>query len=86
MDLRKRVKTYIEAQGLIKPGDLVLIAVSGGVDSIALAHILINLKDELAFSLAIANFNHHLRPEAEEEGEFVAAFARENYSHSASCR
>jgi tRNA(Ile)-lysidine synthase len=78
MDLVKKVKKYIREQELIKAGDLVLLAISGGMDSMTMAHILLRLRDELGFALAIANFNHHLRPEAEEEGRFVAEFAREH--------
>ena len=63
---------------LIEPGELVLVAVSAGRDSMTLAHLLLRLQKELDFNLAIANFNHHLRPEADEEGEFVAEFARIN--------
>lgn len=61
---------------MIKAGDLVLLAVSGGMDSMTMAHLLLRLQTELGCTLAIANFNHHLRPEAEEEGRFVAEFAR----------
>ncbi|NLF80348.1 MAG: tRNA lysidine(34) synthetase TilS [Clostridia bacterium] len=76
MDLAKTVKAYIQERELIKAGDLVLLAVSGGVDSMTMAHILLLWQKELGYTLAIANFNHHLRPEAEEEGRFVAEFAR----------
>ena len=78
MDLIKNTKAYIQEHDLIRPGDIVLAAVSGGMDSIALAYILISLRQELKFNLAIANFNHQLRPEAEEEARFVADFAKEN--------
>ena len=78
MDLLKKTQAYILKHDLIRPGDIVLAAVSGGMDSIVLAHILINLRQELQFNLAIANFNHQLRPEAKEEAQFVADFAAQN--------
>ena len=78
MDLEKRLKAYIREQGLTSPGDLLLLAVSGGVDSMCLAHLLLKLKDELGVDLAIAHFDHQLRPESAEEGRFVAEFARRN--------
>ena len=55
-----------------------LLYTSAGRDSMTLAHLLLRLQKDLDFNLAIANFNHHLRPEADEEGEFVAEFARIN--------
>lgn len=78
MNLVKRTKEYIVQEGLIKSGDIVLLAVSGGMDSMALAHILLALKGELDFELAIANFNHQLRDESAEEAEFVERFALDN--------
>ena len=78
MDLINSTKSYIKEHDLIRPGDIVLAAVSGGMDSIALAYILISLRQELKFNLPIANFNHQLRQEAEEEARFVADFAKAN--------
>lgn len=78
MELLKKTKAYIKEYRLIEPGELVLVAVSAGRDSMTLAHLLLKLQKELGFSIAIANFNHHLRPEADEEGQFVAEFARLN--------
>ncbi len=75
MSLLKRTKEFIIKEQLIAEGDIVLLAVSGGMDSMALAHLLLALQSQLGFSLAIANFNHHLRPEAAEEAKFVEAFA-----------
>lgn len=76
MELLKRTKNYLKEHRLIEPGDLVLVAVSAGRDSMTLAHLLLQLRRELGFELAIANFNHHLRDEADEEAQFVAEFAR----------
>ena len=75
MDLLTRVKAYIEAEKLIRPGDRVLAAVSGGLDSMVLADILLRLSQPLRFTLAVASFNHGLRPEAGADLDFVAAWA-----------
>jgi tRNA(Ile)-lysidine synthase len=46
---------------MLKPGDAVLAAVSGGADSIALVHILLKLSPEFDLRLGIAHFDHGLR-------------------------
>ncbi|MBI2070936.1 MAG: tRNA lysidine(34) synthetase TilS [Elusimicrobia bacterium] len=48
---------------LIKPGDRVLALVSGGPDSSAMAYWLSMLAQRRRFDLAIAHFDHTLRPE-----------------------
>ncbi|MBW1976029.1 MAG: tRNA lysidine(34) synthetase TilS [Deltaproteobacteria bacterium] len=67
-------KVFLECKNhdLILPGDFVIVAVSGGPDSIALLYSLYNLRSLLNISkLAVAHFNHKIRPEAEEEEKFV---------------
>lgn len=63
----------IESRGMISPGDTVLCACSGGPDSMALFHLLVELKADLRFELAAAHFHHGLRPEADEDETFVRA-------------
>jgi len=54
------------------------VAVSGGPDSVALAHVLLNLSVEYFFRPAIAHLNHCLRgPDADRDAEFVSALARQ---------
>lgn len=57
----KKVLSYIKDNELIKPGDKVLIALSGGPDSVCLLNILFKLKDELNIELGAAHLNHMLR-------------------------
>jgi tRNA(Ile)-lysidine synthase len=61
---------------MLHAGDRVLVAVSGGPDSVALAHILHELAPRLSLTLGIAHLNHGLRPEAEAEARSVAQLAR----------
>ena len=75
MDLAKRTELYIREQGLLQAGDRVLLAVSGGVDSLCLAHIILSLRSSLRIEAAVAHFDHKLRPESAEEALFVADFA-----------
>ena len=56
---------------MLCPGDLVLVAVSGGPDSVALLAALRLLAAELDVTLLAAHLNHCLRPEADEEERFV---------------
>ena len=61
---------------MIRPGDLVVAAVSGGPDSVCLLHILHELKDALQVQLIVAHFDHGLRPaEDESETRFVRDMA-----------
>jgi tRNA(Ile)-lysidine synthase len=73
-----KVRETILAHGMIQKGESVLVAVSGGADSVALTHVLVSLASELSIRLALAHLNHGLRPrEAERDAEFVAALAGE---------
>ncbi|HPF19873.1 MAG TPA: tRNA lysidine(34) synthetase TilS, partial [Syntrophomonas sp.] len=65
------VKAYIASQELIGRGNQVIAAVSGGPDSMALLHILMELRPVLGFHLVAAHVNHGLRPEAALEQQFV---------------
>ncbi len=56
-------------------GKSILIAVSGGADSMFLASALIELRDSLNLKLAIGNVDHSLREESAEESAFVHQFA-----------
>jgi tRNA(Ile)-lysidine synthase len=75
--MREQVLAYIRRQGLLKPGDRVLIAVSGGADSVALLRVLLELRTELGIVLAAAHLNHGLRGEDSDADEhFVEELAR----------
>ena len=65
------IRNNIITNELIQSGDRVIIAVSGGPDSMALLHILKSLAGEMQFELVAAHINHGLRPEAAEEQNFV---------------
>lgn len=60
----------------IQAGQKLLLAVSGGADSIALALIFHLLAPRLAVSLAACCINHKLRPEAATDALFVASFCQ----------
>ena len=75
--MREQVFRHIRERRLVTPGDRVLVAVSGGADSVALLRLLLELRSELGIVLAVAHFNHGLRGENSEADEkFVADLAR----------
>jgi len=75
--LQKKSLDFIRQQRLVSPGDHLLVAVSGGADSVALLHILTFLKEYLEVSqLTVAHFDHRLRGEAsEQDRSFVQSLA-----------
>jgi tRNA(Ile)-lysidine synthase len=61
---------------MIKQGDAVLIGVSGGADSIALVHVMLEFCSVLDLHLGIAHFDHGLRlTESERDARFVRRIA-----------
>jgi tRNA(Ile)-lysidine synthase len=67
----------IRRHDLVPHGGRVLVGLSGGPDSVALVHLLLELQrqDELSV-VALAHFNHHLRAEAADDDErFCRSFA-----------
>lgn len=56
---------------LIQPNDTLVVAVSGGIDSMVLLHALVELKSSLGLTLILAHVNHHTRPETEDEALLV---------------
>ncbi|MGE5302990.1 MAG: tRNA lysidine(34) synthetase TilS [Alphaproteobacteria bacterium] len=77
MTLQKKAKAFIAQHSLLATGDAVLVAVSGGSDSVALLHILHDLRDELRLNLEVAHLQHGIRgEEAREDSRFVAALAQ----------
>jgi tRNA(Ile)-lysidine synthase len=67
------VLDYARQQELFGKGDRVLVAVSGGPDSVALLHLLHRLQGELGLKLAVGHFDHQLRgQESQEDAAFVA--------------
>ena len=61
---------------MLRPGDRVAVAVSGGADSVALLHLLLGLREKLGVVLSLVHFNHKLRGKASDADEkFVAKLA-----------
>ncbi len=77
--LAQKVFSHIRQQDLLKPGDRVGAAVSGGADSVALLRLFLELRKELGVVLSVVHFNHKLRgAEADRDENFVAKLARQH--------
>lgn len=57
----RQVLRYIRQHGLVEPGQQLVVAVSGGPDSLCLLAILYALQGALAIQLQVAHFDHMLR-------------------------
>ena len=69
----------VHKQELIRAGDRLAVAVSGGADSVALLTLLLDLRAELGIVLSVAHVNHKLRGrESDEDEEFVGELARQH--------
>ncbi len=76
--LELRVLDFIREHHLVPVDSCLLVAVSGGPDSVCLLHILLRLKDELGIRLHLAHLNHQLRgTESEADARYVDEMARQ---------
>ncbi len=77
MSLRARALETIRRHGLARPGERVLVALSGGADSVALMFLMRDLEQDGLLTLAgAAHLNHQLRgAEADADEAFCAALA-----------
>jgi tRNA(Ile)-lysidine synthase len=74
--LPAKVRKAIARHGLLENGDKVLVACSGGADSTALLAALLELSEEYDLRVAVAHFNHRLRPTSNRDERFVIRLAR----------
>ena len=72
--MRDLVKHTLRQYDMVQSGS-VLVAVSGGRDSMALLHVLHSLKTEMDLQLSAVHVNHHLRDASDAEQKLVQEFA-----------
>jgi tRNA(Ile)-lysidine synthase len=65
----QRAETEIQSRGLLPRGQKILVAVSGGADSMVLLHTLNSLAKKNRWQIFVAHFNHRLRGRASEVDE-----------------
>ena len=75
--LTKKVHHYIRQHSMWKPKDVILVSVSGGVDSMTLLHVLYHTRSMHKGILKVVTFDHGLRDESKDEVEMVSAFCRQ---------
>ncbi|PHI19942.1 tRNA lysidine(34) synthetase TilS [Lewinellaceae bacterium SD302] len=72
--LADKMADLIQRERLFQPGDQLLLAVSGGLDSVVLLHAL----KAAGYPVEVAHYNYRLRgAESEGDAEFVAGLAKQ---------
>ena len=75
MDLSQRFYDFLKTENMIAPGERVLMALSGGKDSVCLAHLLVKFREKHSFSLAACHIHHGIRgEEADRDALFCKSF------------
>jgi len=73
----QKVLRFIKQHHLLSGGEKLIVAVSGGPDSVCLLYILSKLQKELAIELHVGHLNHRLRSaESDADAAYVAALSR----------
>lgn len=76
--MNRNVLELIRKHQMLSPGDHLIVAVSGGRDSMALLHLMTSLSEELSITVSAAHYNHHLRGEESLRDEvFLREYCRE---------
>lgn len=76
--MENKVLETIKKYNLINNDDKIVVAVSGGPDSMCLLNILKNLKEKFNAQLFVAHINHMIREEADSETEYVKKYCEQN--------
>jgi len=75
-ELERVFLNTISREDLFPRGTSVCAAVSGGADSVAMAHLLNRYSGKKGYQVRVIHINHRLRPEADEDQKFVEDLAR----------
>ena len=76
-EFRSKVRQNLKSRQLIRRGERVLVAVSGGLDSMVMLTVLNDLAKEEKWRLVVAHFNHRLRGRSSQlDEELVSGSAR----------
>lgn len=76
-NLLQKVEHFINRELYVDNSYKIIVAVSGGVDSIVLLDILFNLSKKIGYELSIAHFNHKIRSKTSDiDEQFVISLAK----------
>lgn len=75
--IEKRFLKHVQQLGYFQEHSRVLVALSGGLDSMNLLQLLYQFRKELDIELAVAHINHKQRPESDSEEEELMKLAQE---------
>lgn len=76
--VRETILETIKKYDLIVPNDIVVVAVSGGPDSMCLLDNLVNLKEQFKIKkIVVAHLNHMIREESKDETEYVKKYCED---------
>jgi tRNA(Ile)-lysidine synthase len=81
----EKVEAFIRQHALMKPGDRVAAAVSGGADSVCLLRVLLELRSELGIVLSVAHYNHGIRGAESDADERFAEDLAQQYGLEFHC-
>lgn len=73
----RRVRETIRDRGMLSGGERIVVATSGGPDSVAMLHLLCRLRDELRLRLSAVYVDHGLHRASGAHGRFVKRLARD---------
>ncbi|MCF7804814.1 MAG: tRNA lysidine(34) synthetase TilS [Candidatus Marinimicrobia bacterium] len=66
-----QLKQHIKDRGWLQAGDKLLLACSGGIDSMVMLHLFSGMAEEMNIKLALGHVNHQLRESAKDDERFV---------------
>jgi tRNA(Ile)-lysidine synthase len=73
--LEQRFEGFIESERLLAHGSSVLLAVSGGIDSMTMLRLFLGIRDRWNLTLSVAHLNHGLRGEESDADEALVVQA-----------
>jgi tRNA(Ile)-lysidine synthase len=74
--LHDRLHRTLKERSLLEKGDRVLVAVSGGQDSLCLIKLLLDLQPKWNWQLAIVHCDHRWRSDSQQNADFVSALSQ----------